>query len=32
MFCEDLEGRDGVGDGNGVQEGGDLYIPVADLC
>ena len=27
-----LEGWDGVGDGEGVQEGGDIRIPVADSC
>ena len=25
-------GVDGVGDGRWVQEGGDICIPVADLC
>ena len=24
LLCDDLEGRDGVGDGSGVHEGGDL--------
>ena len=30
LLCDDLEGRDGVGDGSGVHEGGDLWIPAAD--
>ena len=32
MFCDNLEGEDGVGEGSGIQEGGDLDIPVADSC
>ena len=32
VFCDNLEGWDGVGEGRGVQEGGDLCISVADLC
>ena len=32
MFCDNLEGWDGVGEGKGVQEGGDIFIPVADSC
>ena len=32
MLCGSLEGWDGVGDGRGVQEGGDLCVSVADLC
>ena len=27
-----LEGWDGEGDGREVQKGGDIYIPMADLC
>ena len=27
-----LEGWDGVGGGREVPEGGDIYIPVTDLC
>ena len=29
-ICDNLEGRDGMGDGKEVQEGGDICIPVAD--
>ena len=32
MLCDSLEGWDGVGDGREVQEGGDIYILVADSC
>ena len=32
MFCDNLEGWDGVGEGREVQEGGDLGIPMADSC
>ena len=28
MLCDNLEGRDWEGDGSGVQEGGDICIPV----
>ena len=31
-FCVNLEGWDGVGDGRGIQEGGDICIPMADSC
>ena len=31
-LCDDLEGRGGEGGGRGVQEGGDLCMPVADSC
>ena len=31
-LCNNLEGWDGVGDGREVQEGGDIYILVADSC
>ena len=30
MLCNNLDGRDAVGDGMGVQEGGDIDIPMAD--
>ena len=29
-LCINLEGRDGEGEGKGVQKGGDIYIPMAD--
>ena len=32
MLRDNLEGWDGVGDGRGVQEGGDICILVADSC
>ena len=32
MLCDNAEGRDGVGGGREVQEGGDICIPVADSC
>ena len=32
MLCDNLEGWDGVGDVREVQEGVELYIPVADSC
>ena len=31
-LCDNAEGRDGAGGGRGVQEGGDLCIPMADSC
>ena len=31
-LCINLEGQDGVGDGREVQEGGDIYTPMADSC
>ena len=31
-FCINLEGWGGEGDGRGVQEGGDICIPMADSC
>ena len=31
-LCINLEGWDGEGDGREVQEGGDIYIPMADSC
>ena len=30
-LCINLERRDGEGDGREVQEGGDIYTPMADL-
>ena len=32
MLCDNLEGWDGAGRWEEVQERGDIYIPVADLC
>ena len=32
VLCDNKEGRDGVGDGREVQEGGDICKPVADSC
>ena len=32
MLCDNEEGWDGVGGGREVQEGGDVYIPMADSC
>ena len=32
VLCANIEGWDGVGDGKEVQEGGDIYIPMADSC
>ena len=32
MLHDNLEGWNGVGDGREVQEGGDMWIPVADSC
>ena len=31
-LCINLMGWDGVGDGGEVQEGGDIYTPMADSC
>ena len=31
-LCINLEGRNGVGDGREVQEGGDICIPMANSC
>ena len=31
-YCDNLEGWDEVGGGREVQEGGDVCIPMADLC
>ena len=32
MFCDNLEGLDGVENGRVFQEGGDMFIPMADPC
>ena len=32
VLCDNLEGWDGVGDRKEVQEGGDICLPMADLC
>ena len=32
VFCENLEGLDGVGGKRGAQEGGDICIPVSASC
>ena len=31
-FCNNLVGWDGEGDGREVREGGDISIPMANLC
>ena len=31
-LCINLEGRNGVGDGREVQEGGNICIPMANSC
>ena len=31
-LCVNLEEWDGVGNGRGVQKGGDICIPMADSC
>ena len=31
-LCINLQGSGGEGDGREVQKGGDIFIPVADLC
>ena len=31
-LCINPEGWDGEGNGRGVQEGGDIGIPMADSC
>ena len=31
-LCDNLEVWDGEGDGNKVQEGGVIWIPMADSC
>ena len=32
VFCINLEGWDGEGDGREFQKGGAICIPMADLC
>ena len=32
MLCDNLEGRDVVGGGRKVQDGGDICVPMADSC
>ena len=32
VLCDNLEGRDGVGGGMKVLEGGDVCTPMADSC
>ena len=32
MLCDNLEEWDGVGGGKEVEEGGDICIPMTDLC
>jgi len=32
VLCDRLEGWDWVAGGREVQEGGDIYIPMADSC
>ena len=32
VLCDNLEGWDGLGCGRGIQEGGNICIPVADSC
>ena len=32
VLCDNLEGWDGMGGGREVQEGGDIYIHMADSC
>ena len=32
MLCDNLEWWDGEEDGRGIQEGGDVCIPVANSC
>ena len=32
MFLDNLEGWNGEGSGKEVHEGGDICIPMADLC
>ena len=31
-ICDNLEGWEGEGGGRWVQEGGDMCIPMANLC
>ena len=32
VFCDNLEGRIGMGSGSMVQEGEDICVPMADSC
>ena len=32
MLCDNLEGRDGVGNGKKVQEVGNICMPMTDSC
>ena len=32
MLCDNLVGWDGVGGGREIQEGGDMCVPMADIC
>ena len=32
VICDHLKGWDGVGGEREVQEGGNIYIPMADSC
>ena len=32
VLCDNLEGWEGVGDGRGAQEGGNMCVPVDDSC
>ena len=32
VLCDNPEGWDGVGGRKEIQEGGDIYMPVADSC
>ena len=32
VLCDSIEKWDGMGDGREVQEGGDIYTPMTDLC
>ena len=32
MLCDNLVGWDGMGGGREVQEGGDMCVPMADIC
>ena len=32
VFCINLEGWDGEGDGREFQKGGNICIPIADSC
>ena len=32
VLCDNLDGGDGVEGGREVQEGGDIRLPMTDLC